>query len=88
MKNIIDILRQGFSSNHEKDYIDTVIDIVKSKTGYSEEEILQKAYQYCHEKGKDVNQKSHLEWCFVDFDVREFGDVKPYKRAKDLLKYI
>ena len=79
MKNIIDILRRGFSDNHEKDYVDVVISMLKSKTDMSEEEILEKAYKYCEEKGKNVNDKNTLEWCLVDFDIHEFGDVKPQK---------
>lgn len=88
MKNIIDILRKGFSDNHEKDYIDTVVDLLKQKTGKSEEEIINIAYEYCKEKGKNVNDKTHLEWCLVDLDIHHYGDVKPYKRAKDILQYL
>jgi hypothetical protein len=88
MKNIINILIKGFSDNHEKDYIDVVISMIESKTGMSEDEILEKAYQYCSDKGKNVHDKNTLEWCFVDFDIHEFGDVKPHKRAKDFLNYL
>lgn len=88
MKNIIDILIKGFKDNHEKHYIDTVIDVVQSKSDLSKEEIIEKAYEYCKEKGKNINDLRTLEWCLVDFDIHEYGDVKPYKRAKDFLQYL
>ena len=88
MKSIIDILIKGFEDDHEQHYIETVFRMIKKETGLSDKKILEKAIEYCGVKGKTVTDMDQLEWCFVDLDIHEFGDVSPIKRAGSLLTFI